>query len=109
MRYLTNTFSPAMLKPGREAKVEEISLEEVRELLGSHWTSAVSHEITAVVLSKLLGLHVPFARIALALDHGDTLLCVIPNFRAIEAREFTREEVESAGYRCFLVVVGDLR
>ena len=109
MKYLATTFSPAMLRPGRAAQVTEISLSELREGLQSNWRSAVGHEVTAGVLSALLGCHVPFARISVALDDGDTLWCVIPLFRATEAREFTREEVEAAGYRCFVVAVGEDR
>lgn len=108
-KFLTVTFSPAMLMPGREANVEEISLDEAIEILGVGWQSAVGHEVTAQVLSALLGVPVPFARVNLALDHGDTIICVIPNFRAAEAREFTRAEVEGAGYRVFAVSVQDLR
>ena len=95
-----------MLRPGRAAQVTEISLSELREELQSDWRSAVGHEVTAAVLSALLGCHVPFARVNVALDEGDTLWCVIPSFRATEAREFTRQEVEAAGYRCFEVLVG---
>lgn len=109
MRFLATTFSPAMLKPGRGAEIEEISLSEARELCRNRWDSAVGHEVTAHVLTALLGFNVPFSRINLALDHGDSVVCVIPNFRAAEAREFTREEIEGAGYRCFLVSVNDLR
>ncbi len=110
MNKLATTFSPAMLKPGRAAQVTECSLDEIGDALDvSPWESAVGHEVTAAVLSALLGRPVPFARANLALEDGDTLLCVIPNFRAAEAREFTRAEVESAGYRCFFVAVGEDR
>lgn len=107
-KFLATTFSPAMLKPGRAALVEESSLEDARELLCDSWTSAVGHDVTAGILTALLGFRVPFARVNLALDHGDQLVCVIPNFRASEAREFSSDEVEAAGFRCFLVTVGDV-
>jgi hypothetical protein len=102
--YLTTTFSPAML--GKvEATVKEISLDQVKEGLEVlNWTSAVGHETTADVLSALLGCEVKFNRVNLVLEAGDRLFCVIPNFRANVAREFSREEVEAAGYRCFLVL-----
>ena len=110
MEYLATTFSPAMLRPGRAAQVIELTLDELREGLASNdWQSAVGHEVTAAVLSALLGCHVPFARINVSLDEGDALWCVIPSFRAAEAREFTRQEVEAAGYRCFVVAVGEDR
>ena len=67
--------------------------------------SAVGHESTALVLTALLGTSVPFARINLKLESGNRLLCVTPNFRASEAREFTKAEVEDAGWRAFLIEV----
>lgn len=104
MTYLTNTFSPAMLGAGRGATLQEITLQEAREELSRGYTSAVSHEVTASVLSALLGEEVQFARVNLTLARLDRAVCIVPVFRASEAREFTREEVESAGYRCFLAV-----
>jgi len=101
MKYLASTFSPMMLDTGTWAEIVEIALADVPEGL----TSIVSHEVTAKVLSILLGEDVKFNRVNVTLTHGDCLYCVIPKFRCGESREFTREEVEAAGYRCFLVVV----
>lgn len=109
MRYLCSTFSPAMLKSGVSARVAEVGLQDVKEYILRGCDSAVGHEVTAHVLTVLLGFDVPFARVNLTLGIGDEVMCVIPNFRAPEAREFTRNEVELAGYRCFHVVVDDLR
>ena len=104
MNYLTTTFSPAMLGKGINASVREISLVEAKKELGStNWISAVGHEITAEILTVLLGCEVEFNRVNLSLAAGDEIICVIPSFRASEAREFTRDEVEAAGYRCFYI------
>ena len=103
MSYLTNTFSPLMLSPGARAEVDEIDLNDVPAV--STLTSAISHEVTAAVLSAVLGETVPFARINLILQPGDVVYCVCPSFRADVAREFTRAEVESAPLRVFLVRV----
>lgn len=102
--YLTNTFSPAMHANGGSARVQEIDLVRAIIEISNGFTSAVSHEVTAGVLSALVGQAVPFNRINLTLNPGDRVVCIIPNFWASEAREFTRSEVESAGYRCFLAV-----
>ena len=102
-KYLANTFSPMMLGENEWAEVTPIELEELPPM--SELISAVSHEVTAKVLSALMGEEVPFNRINLTLELGDVLYCVIPNFRAQEAREFTYEEVANAGYRCFQVSV----
>jgi len=41
--------------------------------------------------------------VSVKLTGGDVLFAVIPNFRASEAREFTYEEVKSAGFRSFKI------
>jgi hypothetical protein len=103
--YLGNTFSPMMLGHGVSCEVDEVSLGYVRDNLElDEITSVVGHEITAVVLSTLLDSHIAFNRVNLVLERGDDILVVIPNFRASEAREFTFEEISSAGYRCFHVI-----
>lgn len=97
MKYLTTTFSPSMLGKDRRAFIEEISLDEVPHGL----VSAVGHEVTAQVLSALLGQEVSFNRVNLTLNKGDEVYAVIPNFRPGESREFSADEVRSAGYRVF--------
>ena len=103
MKYLANTFSPMMLGELEWAEVTPIELDELPPM--SELTSVVSHEVTAKVLSALMGEEVPFNRINLTLELGDVLYCIIPNFRASEAREFSYEEVAESGYRCFQVRV----
>lgn len=103
MKYLANTFSPMMLGELEWAEVTPIELDELPPM--SELTSVISHEVTAQILSALMGEEVPFNRVNLTLKLGDTLYCVIPNFRAQEAREFSYEEVSGAGYRCFQVRV----
>ena len=72
---------------------------------GEEIVSAVGHETTAKILSKLLGIEVPFARVNLTLKAGTRLLVMTPYFRASEAREFTKKEVEDAGFRAFLITI----
>jgi hypothetical protein len=67
--------------------------------------SAVSHEVTASILSALLGFPVPFNRVNLLLGRGDVVYCLIPSFRAEVAREFTRKEIEDAGIRIFRIAI----
>ena len=105
MRYLTNTFSPAMVEAGASFQGTDIpTLEEVKDHLPGI-TSAVSHEVTAAVLSSLLSVSIPFNRVNLSLAPGDVVICVIPMFRAQEAREFTFQEISSAGWRAFMVEI----
>lgn len=107
--FLANTFSPLMLAPNTQAHIDEVTLEEVKEKLIVHKTrgdevvSAVSHEVTARVLSAVLDQEVIFNRWNVKLTCGDTLIVMVPSFRAEVAREFTEEEVLSAPLRCFFV------
>ena len=95
-----------MLGKGVNASVKEISLADVKQNLDTtNWISAVGHKITADILTALLGYEVKFNRTNLTLRPGDSVICIIPNFRASESREFSREEVEAAGYRCFHITV----
>ncbi|MDO8637449.1 MAG: DUF1874 domain-containing protein [Dehalococcoidia bacterium] len=101
-RYIGNTFSPMMLGSGGSCRVTEVLLAEVTQF--NNLVSVVGHEVTAAVLTGLLGRPVAFNRVNLSLGAGDELYCVVPNFRATEAREFSKEEVEAAGVRCFRVL-----
>lgn len=107
-RFIGTTFSPMMLKSG-EALVVEVPLDMIKYLITfesqQSYESIVGHEVTARVLSTLLGVEIPFRRVNVELEPTDILLVVTPNFRANEAREFTFEEVANTGYRCFLVTV----
>lgn len=104
MIYLANTFSPMMLpeKSGYIAMVRE--MKEIPKL-PDFFISIISHHVTAKVISTLIGFDVPCSRTNVALKPNDEVICIIPNFRASEAREFTREEVENAGFRVFSVIV----
>ena len=99
MVYLANTFSPAMVAEHCQAVVDSCPLEDVPP----DTMSIVSHEVTAKILSTLLGRRVDCNRINVVLQSGDELYCVIPNFRASESREFTRKEIEDSGFRCWYV------
>lgn len=104
MKHLGNTFSPTMLGKGMVGEVREVSLEEIKAVL-PELKSVISHEVTAKILSALLEADIVFNRENISLKQGDELFCIIPNFRANEAREFTKEEVEASGFRCFHIEV----
>jgi len=103
-RYLTNTFSPMMIGEGLTARVRSCGLEEIRRNMDCT-TSAISHETTAAVLSALLGKKIEFNRVNLKLGLYEIIYCIIPKFRADVAREFSKEEVEAAGFDCFMVQI----
>jgi hypothetical protein len=105
--YIANTFSPMMVTKGA-AIVKEVSLVDIKDYISKNDVeSIVSHEVTASILSALLGQKIVFNRVNVALEYDDILLCVIPAFRATEAREFSFEEVSNAGFRCFTVKIDD--
>lgn len=103
--YVGNTFSPLMLKKNHFAEVTEITLADARWMLLEGFRSCISHEVTAKVLAVVLHQEITFNRINVSLKAGDTLIAVIPSFRAEVAREFTEEEVLSAPLRCFRISV----
>ena len=89
--------------------VRETSLEFVLACLaeadqtGRPVVSAIGHEVTAGLISTLLGRNLPYNRVNISGDDAGNIIAVIPQFRADEAREFTREEVEAKGWRYFIV------
>lgn len=104
--YLSTTFSPMMM--GGEcvkSEVVECTLSAIKANMPDDTISVVGHETTALILSVLLSRPVEFNRVNLKLKTDDRLFVVIPGFRADVAREFTEEEVLSAGFRCFIVKI----
>jgi hypothetical protein len=101
--YLTNAFSPSMLGEGGRGFVEAISLDEAKMALMAGFYSAISHEVTASVVASLIGKVVDFNRTNITLKKGDTIIGIVPKFRAEVAREFTLAEITEAGYTCFRV------
>lgn len=103
MKYLTSTFSPMMIKQG-QFEGEKISLEKAITL-AVNAKSCVGHEVTAKVLSALLKQSVAFNRENVAAVPGDSIIAIIPNFRADQAREFSHDEVKAAGFQAWLIFV----
>ena len=73
--WLLNAFSLNMLNEfPMSIHLEEVTLEQARELLSGGFRSAVGHENTAVLMSELLGLEVEAHRMTLSLQHGERAL-----------------------------------
>jgi hypothetical protein len=77
--YLCNSFTLSMIMPdllesGVVIKASPISLGELKALLKEGFVSAVGHESTAKVLSKLLGTDVPFNRAQISIKEGDVIV-----------------------------------
>jgi len=76
MTYLTNAFSLQMLNGISEAKVSIrlLSADQACVRLQGNFVSAVGHEATAIFLSELFGVYVPFNRFTLKLSDNDTAI-----------------------------------
>lgn len=95
--YLGNAFSLGMLSKLPQAfLVKEASLEELKN---TEFISAIGHETTARVLSKLLGREVPYNRISIQLNTGDTLYVFQIMQRLEEGKILTEEEIQFLPYK----------
>ncbi len=98
--FLANTFSLNMLgevpQHGLTIRVRPIHVGDVAGLLMIHnFLSAVGHEATARILSLLLGVEVPFNRMAIKLVPGDQLIVFQLGVRLQEGQILSEEEVKS--------------
>jgi len=94
--YLSNAFSLSMLtKLPVNVSVSEISIEQVKQVLKGGFTSAVGHEPTAQLMSKLLNIPVPFNRIQVALNVGDILVVLQLLQRLPEGKVLSEEEIQA--------------
>jgi len=98
MIYLTNSFTlsmitPSLLEGGAIIKASPISVGEVKALLKEGFISAVGHESTARVLSKLLGTEVPFNRAQISIKEGDVIVSFQFLIRLPEGKVLGEDEV----------------
>ncbi len=97
--YLSNAFSLNMLNFNPEVSapvrlfVRPISLNQVKSLLELGFESAVGHQSTADILTKLLGIEVPANRTAIKLQSGDILIVFQLHIRLAEGQVLSKEEV----------------
>lgn len=103
MIYLANTFTP-MMAPTAQFRGQPIPLAEAKALARDA-ASIVSHVATAQVLTRVLGRPVSFNRATVTLAPGDQVVCIIPKFRAEQAREFTPDELSATEFKAFLIEI----
>ena len=117
--FITTTISPMMIGhtslemeiielPQENMEFSLLAIDSMAKSRTIEFHGAVSHEITARVLEPIVKEFIPeisdiklFNRVNIKLGLWDSVLAIIPNFRASEAREFTLEEVQNAGFRVF--------
>ncbi len=106
MKYIGNAFSLSMLV-NFPAKiwVMELSTDEAKKFVESGAESAIGHESTAQVLSRILGTDIKAERKMIRLEAGDELLVFQLMTRLPEGKVLSEEEILSLPYKFFLVKV----
>ena len=76
MLYLANSFSLQMLNLERVNYIEitPLNQEEVKKLLEKGFISVIGHNDTAIILTNILGVDVPFNRASINLTTEDILV-----------------------------------
>jgi hypothetical protein len=93
-----------MLSKESYLMVKEIDIETVKSMLKAQpFMSAVGHESTARVLSKLLDIEIPFSRVPIKLQQRDKL--IVFQLRLEEGRVLSEEELKQLQYKFFVVEV----
>jgi len=116
MRYLTNAFSIQMLsgllRHDKDTIVQFrlLETEEVKEmLLTKEFVNAIGHQGTVEFLNKMFGLNLTVERRQITVNHGDTLIVVMPfGARLPPGTELTAEkmmELYEQGLVKFILVV----
>jgi len=108
--YLLNAFSLQTLDMSFSMKarveVRKIGVEEAKRLLeGREFISAVGHESTAEVISKVLGMKIPVNRIRITLNEGDEAVVFQLHGRPPEGKILSAEEIEQVGFSFYHVKV----
>ena len=105
--FLGNAFSINMVeKFPAKAYFREISIEDVKNIISSGFISAVGHESTSIILTKILGIEIPMNRITITLNNGDNLIVAALNMpRLPENKILQEEELEKIPIKFILVEV----
>jgi len=86
--------------------LKKIDLTEARGILSEvDFTSAVGHEATAKVLSELIGINIPYNRIAVKLKPGGMCIHFALKTRLPEGKVLTEEELKQLNYEFVLSMI----
>jgi hypothetical protein len=81
--------------PKVKAIIRKATVEEVRRLLSNEsFISAVGHEATSTLLTQLLGINVPYNRVAIKVRPGDVCVHFVLRTRIPEGRILSYEELK---------------
>lgn len=104
-KYLLNAFSLNMLKIIKPTTISifPIPIDKVKELLADGFISAVGHEDTAKILTKLLDLPVEYNRINVTLDRHS--MAIVAQYIGPRLPEGVTELPEGVKIDFYLVVM----
>jgi len=105
MIYVLNTLILPVdfeAKKQYEVYLEKIDIEKAKEVLSEGFISAVGHEATAKLLSKLLGISIPYNRIAIKMREGDIGIHFFLKTRLPEGKILSEEELRELEYDLIL-------
>jgi hypothetical protein len=105
MVYISNAFSLGMIESNSILKVTEVSLENVKKLLSSGFTSAIGHASTSDILTKMLGIEIQTNRISVKLEQEDILVVFQLQTRLEEGRVLTEAEISQLPTKFYLVEI----
>jgi hypothetical protein len=100
-KYIMNT---PILTDWGEYVFSRISLEEVKSLLQEDFTSAIGHEGTATLMTRLTGVEIPTNRIAVKMQAGDEAIVFRVLTRLPEGKVLSEEELQTVPYEFGLLV-----
>ena len=84
--------------------VSQVTVDEARHLAHLHgWVSAVGHEATAAVLSRILRVNVPMNRVEYQQQVGQLAIALTLNQRAPEGQVLSVEEMLKIGFSLLLL------
>lgn len=85
-------------------RVSELQVEEARRLVRLHgWVSAVGHEATAALLSRILDIEVPRNRVEYEQRPGQLAIALKLNQRAPEGQILSEDEMLRIGFSLLLL------
>jgi hypothetical protein len=79
-------------------RMRKANIDEVRQLLSQGFTSAIGHESTSILLTELLGVKVPFNRIAVSVKPGDIIVHFVLKTRLPEGKVLDLQELQNLEY-----------
>jgi len=104
--FISNAFSINMVKSPANLTIAEVDINDVKNIVTTNsFTSAIGHNSTSEILSKLLGVEVPTNRISISLNNDDILIVFQVMVRIEEGRILSEEELQALPKKFFLVKV----